>query len=81
MSWTIAAMALAMAFLPSVSAQAKPDEMPWIAVAKDKKGFVLAPSGRPFVPWGFNYDHDDRGRLIEDYWESEWPTVETALTQ
>ena len=37
------------------------DEMPTVAVSKDKKGFVLDPSGRPFVPWGFNYDHDDKG--------------------
>jgi hypothetical protein len=75
------AMALVVAFLWSVSAQAKPDEMPWVAVAKDKKGFVLDPSGRPFVPWGFNYDHDDKGRLIEDYWEDEGPTVEAHFGQ
>jgi len=51
-------------------------EMPWVAVAKDKKSFVLDPSGKAFTPWGFNYDHDDKGRLIEDYWEAEWPKVE-----
>jgi hypothetical protein len=28
------------------------------------------------VPWGFNYDHDDASRLLEDYWETEWPAVE-----
>ncbi len=63
------------------TAQAKPDEMSWVTVAQDKKGFVLDPSGRLFVPWGFNYDHDDRGRLIEDYWEAEWPTVEAHFGQ
>ncbi len=47
-----------------------------IVVAKDGNGFVFAKSGRPFVPWGFNYDHDEPGRLIEDYWEREWPMVE-----
>jgi hypothetical protein len=47
-----------------------------VEVAKDKKGFVLAPSGTPFVPWGFNYDHDHQGRLIEDYWDTEWAKVE-----
>ena len=57
------------------TAPARADEMPWVAVSQDKKGFVLDPSGRPFVPWGFNYDHDHKGRLIEDYWEDEWPTV------
>lgn len=52
------------------------DDLPWVAIAKDKKGFTLEPAGRPFVPLGFNYDHDDRGRLLEDYWDAEWPTVE-----
>jgi hypothetical protein len=47
-----------------------------IIVAKDNKSFVLAESGKRFVPWGFNYDHDAKGRLIEDYWHDEWPKVE-----
>ncbi|MBN2022883.1 MAG: cellulase family glycosylhydrolase [Pirellulales bacterium] len=51
-------------------------EMERVAVAKDKTGFVLEPSGKAFVPWGFNYDHDERGRLIEDYWADEWAKVE-----
>jgi hypothetical protein len=55
--------------------------MPWVRVAKDEKVFVLDPSGRPFVPWGFNYDHDDKGRLIEDYWQDEWPTIEAHFGQ
>jgi hypothetical protein len=77
----IMTMALMVAFLSSVLAQAKPDEMRWVQVSKDKKGFVFDSSGRPFVPWGFNYDHDDKGRLIEDYWEGEWPTVEAHFGQ
>src|SRR5262249_36221785 len=81
MSGEILMMALVVAFLPVVPAQAKPDEMPRVAIARDKKGFLLDPSGRPFVPWGFNYDHDDKGRLIEDYWEDEWPTVEAHFGQ
>ena len=28
------------------------------------------------TPWGFNYDHDEAGRLIEDYWDAEWAKVE-----
>jgi hypothetical protein len=47
-----------------------------VRVAPDGRGFVLEKSGRAFVPWGFNYDHDDAGRLIEDYWDEEWPRVE-----
>jgi len=47
-----------------------------VRVAPDGKGFQLADSGRRFTPWGFNYDHDEAGRLLEDYWEAEWPKVE-----
>lgn len=81
MSRAITSLALAVAFLGGVPARTNADEMPWVAVAKDKKGFVLDPSGRPFVPLGFNYDHDGKGRLIEDYWEDEWPTVEAHFGQ
>jgi hypothetical protein len=63
----------------SVLAQA--GEMPWVKVAEGKKGFILTPTGLPFVPWGFNYDHDAGGRLLEDYWESEWSTVEAHFDQ
>jgi hypothetical protein len=51
-------------------------EMEWGRVSDSRQGFVLEKSGRPFVPWGFNYDHDAQGRLLEDYWNSEWPKVE-----
>ncbi len=47
-----------------------------VRVSEDGRGFVLEPSGRPFTPWGFNYDHDEDGRLIEGYWESAWVKVE-----
>lgn len=46
-----------------------------IHVSDDKRGFVLENSRRKFVPWGFNYDHDEKGRLIEDYWDGEWDKV------
>jgi hypothetical protein len=46
-----------------------------VRVAGDGRSFVLEPSGQPFVPWGFNYDHDEDDRLIEDYWHAEWPKV------
>jgi hypothetical protein len=51
-------------------------EMPFVRASEDGRSFVFAESGEPFVPWGFNYDHDPDGRLIEDYWEDEWTTVE-----
>jgi hypothetical protein len=50
-------------------------DMPSIQIAPDKKSFVLDPSGKSFIPWGFNYDHDAEGRLIEDYWERDWDRV------
>jgi hypothetical protein len=61
--------------LVSLAETARSAEMPWIKVSADKTGFVTD-SGKRFVPWGVNYDHDDRGRLLEDYWTAEWPLVE-----
>lgn len=56
-------------------------EMPWIVVAKNRTSFGFESSGKNFVPWGFNYDHDDSGRLLEDYWQAEWPTVVEDFTE
>src|SRR5262249_17157519 len=58
---------------------ADPPKMEPVRVARDGKGFVLANSGKKFTPWGFNYDHDSRGRLIEDYWIGEWGKVAAAF--
>jgi len=49
--------------------------MEHVRVAADKVSFVLGGSSKAFVPWGFNYDHDERGRLLEDYWDPEWDKV------
>jgi hypothetical protein len=46
-----------------------------VAVAPDGKGFVLKDSGKPWVPWGVNYDHDRSTRLLEEYWDLEWEKV------
>ncbi|MFO0984930.1 MAG: cellulase family glycosylhydrolase [Planctomycetota bacterium] len=32
-------------------------------------------SSAPPRPWGFNYDHDEQDRLLEDYWQAEWAKV------
>src|SRR5262245_21814382 len=45
-------------------------------VAADGRHFETAGSGERFVPWGFNYDHDARGRLLEEYWNAAWSAVE-----
>lgn len=52
-----------------------PARLELIQVAPDGRGFVQVPSGKPFTPWGFNYDRDYKSRLLEDYWVSEWRTV------
>jgi len=51
------------------------DPLEWIKVSEDGTHFVTAKTGERFVIWGVNYDHDDAGRLLEDYWEGEWETV------
>ncbi len=53
----------------------------FIAVGKDRRTFVLSGSGAEFKPWGFNYDRDDSGRLLEDYWIGEWAAVTGHFAQ
>ncbi len=50
--------------------------MSFVRLSEDRRGFVSVSDGQPFIPWGFNYDHDEAGRLLEDYWQAEWPKVE-----
>jgi len=38
-----------------------------IRVSEDGRSFVKD-SGNRYTPWGFNYDHDENARLMEDYW-------------
>src|SRR3954452_5966146 len=57
-----------------LAAATQPQGMERVQVSPDGRGFVLSPSGKPFHPWGLNYGN--AGRLIEDYWETDWPTVE-----
>jgi hypothetical protein len=71
----LASGGVAAANLLSPPIQAAPPDS-FIAVARDGRGFELRPWGRPFTPWGFNYDRDEAGRLLEDYWEQEWDRVE-----
>ena len=41
---------LLLAALPAAAA-----DMEWVKVSDDNKGFVLAESGRPFIPWGLRW--------------------------
>jgi len=47
----------------------------WIKVSQDKQHFVKAQSGEKFIVWGVNYDHNDGGDLLEDYWDNDWEVV------
>ena len=47
-----------------------------VCVSADQSRFVIAGTDITFTPWGFNYDHDEQGRLLEDYLDAEWPKVE-----
>ena len=47
----------------------------WIRPNTAGDGFVRGERAEPFRAWGFNYDHDEPGRLLEDYWDKEWDTV------
>jgi hypothetical protein len=60
----------------TAAGRASSAEMEPVRVRTDRKGFILEKSASPFVPWGFNYDHDEQGRLLEDYWNTEWAKVE-----
>jgi len=62
--------------LLALAGRAVAKDMRLVRISDDQHGFMLEKSNRPFVPWGFNYDHDENGRLLEDYWEKEWAKVE-----
>jgi hypothetical protein len=53
----------------------------WIRVADDQRGFVIDETGQHWTAWGFNYDHDRDGRLLEDYWVDQWASVEEDFAE
>lgn len=46
-----------------------------IRPSEDGSSFVRVGSDAGFLAWGVNYDHDESGCLLEDYWHQGWPTV------
>ena len=70
-----AAWLLGLAFWSGGCAGFLPSGMPRIAIAREGRGFAAAGFAAPFHPLGFNYDHDEEGRLLEDYWVEEWSRV------
>ncbi len=63
-----------------LSGRSTNESLSQISVSDDKSRFVDE-QGRTFRVWGVNYDHDDAGALIEDYWESDWPRVESDFAE
>src|SRR5688500_14614673 len=53
----------------------------WVRISEDGKSFVRGDKNEPFIVWGVNYDHDEKGRLIEDYWFDEWKKVDSDLRE
>ena len=61
---------------PSAQVPTAPREvMERVRITEDGKGFMLAESKTPFVPWGFNFV-GRFGQIVEEYWEDDWPSVE-----
>jgi Zn-dependent protease with chaperone function len=54
---------------------ARGQPLAWIRTSADKTHFVCDGTDHSFVPWGFNYDHDDAGRFLEYYWADDWAKV------
>jgi hypothetical protein len=46
-----------------------------IRISQTGQHFVNAATGQRFVVWGVNYDHDDQGRLLDEYWIDQWDQV------
>ena len=53
-----------------------PAPAPSTRPAAFKMGTQGGAEGKAFTPFGFNYDRDFKMRLLEEYWETEWQTVE-----
>ena len=65
--------------LSSASFAVNMETMEPIRISEDGSYFIYALSGERFIPWGFNYDRDYNGRLLEDYMYDEWDTVLSHL--
>lgn len=53
----------------------------FIRLTAKGRRFIRAKSGDRFIVWGVNYDHDRFGKLIEDYWNDEWATIEEDFAE
>lgn len=69
-AWLVGLVLFGFATTASVAADLEP-----IRISKDGTHFVQKGSGGRFTPWGFNYDHNAAGKLLEDYWVDQWEAV------
>lgn len=60
---------------PKDSAMPGASRLEPVRLSADGRHFTLAQTGKRFLVWGLNYDHDAAGRLLEDYWQTEWDRV------
>lgn len=58
-----------------ITAVATAESSEHIRVSGDGSHFVRGQSAERFTVWGVNYDHDHAGKLLDEYWIDEWPTV------
>jgi hypothetical protein len=81
MLWTAAAVVMLQLACHSVELHAQEQVPPTtsgmerVRLSEDGTEFVLAKSGTTFIPWGFNFV-GEFGRIVEEYWEDDWPGVE-----
>jgi hypothetical protein len=80
---TLALWAGLLAVVSAISAGPAPADgrLERIRISRDGRGFARGDAGAPWIAWGVNYDHDAGGRLLEDYWQSEWRTVEADFRE
>src|SRR4051812_1654689 len=60
---------------PAAPSSTSPATLEKIRLSADGNKFALADSGKPFVPWGFNY-LGSFGEIIEESWATDWPRLE-----
>ena len=73
--WRPVLQQLACLFALLLTATVSGQPLDHIRVSDDQSHFVRGESAERFIVWGVNYDHDHSGRLLDEYWLDEWPTV------
>jgi len=69
------ASVVATAAAQGIEADSADELMGRISCSSDQTHFVSGPESRRITLWGVNYDRNEAGRLLEDYWHDEWQEV------